>query len=127
MGTDVQFQEKYYLGNKSLPTADSDYEFSPDMVNAVCRCVDDIKYFAENFFTIIAAGKRCKIPLRPYQKDFLDTMMKDDRVILLTSRQIGKCFCNNTKLKIKLFGIPISLKAKHLWRLLRVINYFKKK
>lgn len=127
LGKDIAVEEKYYLGNRALPTPDSSYEFTPDMVQSMIRCTQDIKYFAENYFTIIAEGKRCTIPLRPYQRVFLDTMMNEDRVILLTSRQIGKCFCDSTKVKIKLLGIPISLKVKYLWRLLKLINYFKKK
>lgn len=35
------------------------------------RCKEDIVYFAENFFTIIADGVRQHIPLREYQTNAL--------------------------------------------------------
>lgn len=88
--TDVQIEEQYYLGNKGLPTAESKYEYTPEMIEAMERCATDIKYFAENFFTIITPEGRQHIPLRDYQIRFLNTMVKKKRVIMNTSRQIRK-------------------------------------
>lgn len=88
--TDVVVEEQYYLGNKGLPTSESKYEYTPEMRQSMLRCATDIKYFAENFFTIITPKGRVHIPLRDYQVRFLDTMVKEKRVIMNTSRQIGK-------------------------------------
>lgn len=54
------------------------------------KAKEDIIYFAENFFTIIADGVRTHIPLRPYQKDFLRAMADNKRLLLNCSRQSGK-------------------------------------
>lgn len=125
LGTNVQVQEKYYLNNKDLPTVDSTYQWTPEMIMATTRCTKDIKYFAENFFTIIAQGKRMHIPLRDYQKDVLDSMITNNRILMCTSRQIGKCFSKNTKIRLRLLGLSISLKASTLWRFLKIVNSIK--
>lgn len=87
---DLTAEEVYYLNNKSLPTQESVYEFSEEMLEAMERASRDIIFFAENFFTIIARGKRQKIKLRNYQKKFLQNMANNHFMIMLTSRQIGK-------------------------------------
>lgn len=56
------------------------------MVEAYERCKTDIIFFAENFFTIIAASKRIKIPLRDYQKKFLRDTMTNKRILANCSR-----------------------------------------
>lgn len=90
LGEQILAKEKNYMGNQDLPTQDSQYQFTPKMVDSIQRCQKDIIYFAENFFTIIADGVRQHIPLRGYQKDFLTSMMENKRLVLLTARQSGK-------------------------------------
>lgn len=80
-----------YLNNPNLPAVGATFEFTPEMVEDLKRCKDDIIYFAENFFYIVNpdTGKQ-KIPLYEYQKKALQ-MMKDNRfTMLLFSRQTGK-------------------------------------
>lgn len=89
-GNELQAEEQYYLGDKTLPTAQSKYEWTEEMSEAYERCKTDIAYFAENFFVIVSAGKRIKIPLRDYQRKFLDDAMKHKRLLALQSRQSGK-------------------------------------
>lgn len=87
---DLTAEEVYYLGNSALPTKASVYEITDAMYEAMERASRDIIYFAENFFTIVARGKRTKIKLRKYQKKFLQEMVDHKHLIMLTSRQIGK-------------------------------------
>lgn len=90
-GQEVLVEEQYYLGNKSLPTAESKYEMTPQMIAAMRRSMTDVHFFAETFFTIIDGNrKRTHIELREYQKRMLKTMKENNRVIFNTSRQIGK-------------------------------------
>lgn len=89
-GREMVAEEQYYLGDHTLPTAQSKFEWSEEMVDAYERCKTDIIFFAENFFTIISASKRIKIPLRDYQKKFLRDTMNNKRILALASRQIGK-------------------------------------
>lgn len=89
-GDDVVVKEQYYLNNRALPTKDSEYEFTPKMAEAFARAEKDICYFAETFFTIINKTKREIIKLRDYQKKFLKSMVKNNRIIMLTARQASK-------------------------------------
>lgn len=85
-GKQMEAEEQYYLGDSRLPTAQSRFEWSDEMVETYERCKNDIAYFAENFFTIVSASKRIKIPLRDYQRKFLDNAMKYKRLLALQSR-----------------------------------------
>lgn len=101
-GEEVVMKEQYYLGNPTLPTPASQYEYTPTMIKTIKRSIEDIHYFAETFFTIIdAERKRVHLKLRPYQKRILNTMKNDNRVIMLTSRQIGKCVSYNTRITLR--------------------------
>lgn len=91
-GEEVMAEEQFYLGNTALPTKNSRYSFTPKMVEAIEKCKNDVVFFAENFFTIVDPTdlKRKHIPLRKYQKRFLESMQNHKRFIMLTSRQCGK-------------------------------------
>lgn len=128
-GQDVIAEEQYYLGNKALPTAESRYEMTPQMVAALKRSMTDIHYFAETFFTIINGDrKRENIKLREYQKRMLKTMADNNRVIFNTSRQIGKCLTPSTSItcRLKWLPIPIKIKISTLYKIQKTINWFKK-
>lgn len=126
---EILAEEQYYRGDKGLPTADSRYEWTPDMILALQRCQNDIKYFAENFFTIVdlSDGKRKHIPLRKYQTKFLESMMNEKRLLLLTCRQSGKCIYNDSKVRVKFkpFGLSFSIKVGTFFKLMKIKNWFK--
>ena len=94
------------------------------MVEAYERCKTDIIFFAENFFTIISESKRVKIPLRDYQKKFLNDAMNHKRILALQSRQSGKCLSFDTKVVVRLkwFPIPIKIKVGTLFKIQKFIN-----
>lgn len=127
-GQEIEMNEQYYLGNKALPTAESQYEWTPEMVAALNRAKDDVHYFAETFFTIINGDrKREHIKLREYQKRMLGTMANHNRVIFNTSRQIGKCLTSSTSItcRLKWLPIPIKIKISTLYKIQKTINWVK--
>lgn len=90
-GKEIIVNEQYYLNNRSLPTADSEYEWTPEMVAALARSREDIHYFAETFFTIINGNRQREcIKLREYQHRTLKTMQDNNRLLMLWGRQSGK-------------------------------------
>lgn len=131
-GNELQAQEQYYLGDHTLPTAQSRYEWTDEMSEAYEKCKNDIAYFAENFFIIITAvnGKtqRIPIPLRDYQRKFLDDSMKHKRILALQSRQSGKCVSPDTKIRVRLrfLPIPITLKIKTLFKIQKIMSKSKR-
>ena len=80
-----------YLNNPNLPTVDSQYEYTSEMVRDIKKCTINILYFAENFFYIVSLdeGKQT-IDLHLCQKRVLRKMRDNRFFILLASRQIGK-------------------------------------
>ena len=42
-----------YLGNRNLPTANAEFEWTEKMVADLKKCKRNLLYFAENFFTIV--------------------------------------------------------------------------
>lgn len=91
-----------YLGNPNLPTADATFEYTPEMATAIEKCKKDILHFAENYFYIVDPDEgKVLIPLFKYQKKLLKSFRKNRYNIVLSSRQSGKCFTGNTKIKIR--------------------------
>lgn len=81
----------YYRGSKNVPVAGAQYEFTAAMVEELRRCKEDIIYFAENFFYIVATDRgKEKIKLYEAQKRILRSFVNQRNVIVCSSRQIGK-------------------------------------
>ncbi|QIW87791.1 terminase large subunit [Agrobacterium phage OLIVR5] len=62
----------FYMNNKKIKRAGVEVNFTPEMIEELRRCKEDILYFAERYYTIrtLDHGK-IKIPLRDYQKFWL--------------------------------------------------------
>ena len=83
--------DKYYLGNSNLPSADMGFEWTPQMVKELKKAKQNILYFAENFFYIVNLDKgKMKIPLYASQKRVLRSLRDNRFVACLASRQTGK-------------------------------------
>ena len=84
-------QSEYYLGNKNLPKPETEFEWTPAMVNHLKKSKKNIIHFAQNFFHIVNLdqGKQ-KIKLFPAQKRVLRSLRDNRFVSLLASRQVGK-------------------------------------
>lgn len=84
-------KEKYYLGNDKLPTLDTKFEYTPEMISEIKKCKKNLLHFAENYFFIINLDRgREKIKLYSCQKRVLRNLRDNRFVILLSSRQSGK-------------------------------------
>lgn len=87
----VADKEKYYLGNQNLPTVETKFEYTPEMVLELKKCKKNLIHFAENYFTIINLDRgKEKIKLFSCQKRVLRDLRDNRFVILLSSRQSGK-------------------------------------
>jgi hypothetical protein len=95
-------KKSIYMNNPSLPTADAQFEYTPEMLVELKKCKENIIHFAENHFYIVSLddGKQ-KIQLHSYQRKAL-RMIRDNRFsIMLFSRQTGKCLKMNTLCKVR--------------------------
>ena len=90
-------EENYYLGNKNLPKPDTQFDWTPEMLEHLERSRDDILYFAQTFFFIINLDKgKQLIKLHPCQLRVLKTLDDERFVSLLASRQSGKALALDT-------------------------------
>ena len=86
-----KLKEKFYLGNSSLPTAQTEYDYTPEMIKEIAKCKKNIIHFASNYFFIINVDDgRQKIKLHKFQTRILKALTENRFNILLASRQIGK-------------------------------------
>ena len=80
----------------------------------IAKCIRDPIYFARNYFYIVSPGKGKHI-IDTYQKqdDLIRTIFKENRVVVLASRQSGKCVSPETSIRLRWPGqdkmmLPIS-------------------
>jgi len=84
-------EDKFYLGNKNLPNANMEFEWTPEMVKGLKKAKQNILHFAENYFHIVNLDLgRIKISLYPYQKRVLRSLRDNRFVACMASRQTGK-------------------------------------
>ena len=88
-----KLENKFYLGNENLPTAESVFDYSehPEWVVDIAKSRKNILHFAENFFFITNLDEgKMKIKLHSYQKRILRSLRDNRFICLLASRQVGK-------------------------------------
>ena len=113
-------EKNYILKNPQLPSRLTKIKYEPWMAEEIKKCVEDPIYFAENYFYIVSLDEgRIKIPLYEIQKKILKMMVENNRVAVVSSRQMGKCLYYDTKIKIRnrFLKIPITIKIGWLYRL----------
>lgn len=82
--------DKFLNNNENLPIS-VEIEYTPEQIEEVRKCKDDVIYFAENYFFIRILGKgRQKIKLHPCQKRLITKIINNRRTISCASRQTGK-------------------------------------
>ena len=81
------------MGNPNLPSANSAFEYTPEMVVEIEKCRNDIIHFASNYFYIIdpdsEVGKVC-INLYDFQERILNGIFNHRFSCLLSPRQASK-------------------------------------
>lgn len=84
-------EDQYYMNNPNLPKRGAKFEYTPEQLKDLKKASNNIIYFAENFFYIIAPGEgRKKIKLHKCQKKALKLLEAERFSIICASRQIGK-------------------------------------
>lgn len=84
-------EANYYRDNPFLPSKNTVIAYTEDMVKEIAKCKKDIIYFAQNYFTIVNLDRGKEIvKLYPVQKKILKQMVDNNRVVLVSSRQMGK-------------------------------------
>lgn len=91
-----------YLGNPLLKKPGEKIEWTIELMQEYQKCMKDPIYFAEKYMKIVHVDKGViPIKLYDYQKEILEAITFNRRVVANTSRQAGKCCFKKTKIKVK--------------------------
>ena len=82
---------KNYLGNPRLKRVNMAMNLTEDQVREFVKCAQDPTYFIENYVKIITLDKGfVQIELYPFQKQVVNDINNNRRVIVKAGRQVGK-------------------------------------
>jgi hypothetical protein len=82
---------KHYLGNPKLKRVNMPMQLTEDQIREFIRCSKDPVYFIENYVKIITLDKGfVQISLYPFQKQAVQDINDNRRVIVKAGRQVGK-------------------------------------
>lgn len=79
------------------------------------KCRKDIIHFANTYVQLMTPKGIGHIELYPYQKEMLNNYKTGKNSIVVGSRQIGKCFFANTKIRRIKFGKEVEEPIYILW------------
>ena len=83
-------KETFYLGNKNLPVPETNFQWSPEMVEDLERARKSILHFSRFFYIVNLDEGKQPIKLYNYQKRILKALVDHRFNVVLASRQIGK-------------------------------------
>lgn len=82
---------KHYLGNPKLKRVNMAMNLTEEQVREYVKCAQSPEYFIENYVKIITLDKGfVQIELYPFQKDVVNDINNNRRVIVKAGRQVGK-------------------------------------
>ena len=90
----------FYEGDKTLRKAEINFQYTKEEQLELVRCAEDVLYFANKYCFAMTDEGIQKIDLRDYQKDMLKDFQDNRFIVMLASRQIGKCLLYNSKINI---------------------------
>lgn len=83
-------EQTFYLGNKNLPVPETQFQWTPEMVEDLERARKSILHFSRFFYIVNLDEGKQPIKLYPYQKRILKALVENRFNVVLASRQIGK-------------------------------------
>lgn len=90
-----------FHNNSLLKRSGSIQEFSETDLKELVHCCEDPIYFIKNFVYIVNLDKgMIKFELYPYQEDWIRACHANRFTIFATARQVGKCVCGDTTIRI---------------------------
>jgi hypothetical protein len=89
-GESMPRQNPFSEGDTDWRGANIAFEYEQSELEEIVRCQKDILYFANNYCFSKTDNGIEKIRLRDYQEKVIESYAKNERVVFLASRQIGK-------------------------------------
>lgn len=99
-GEEIVGGNPFHEGDIDFRAGDIIYEYSEEELKEIAKCATDIVYFANTYCVSMTDDGVQKIKLRPYQEKALRSYQDNRWIVFLASRQIGKCFSRQVKIKV---------------------------
>ena len=91
-----------YNGNKNLKRVGEQISFTEENVHEWLKCKEDPVYFINTYCKIISLDDGLiDFKTFGYQDRTIASMHENRRTIIMFPRQMGKCFCINTIVRLK--------------------------
>jgi hypothetical protein len=88
--------------NKRIIRPGTKHKWTPEMAKELKGCKDDLMYFALNHVKVQTVDRGVSsLDFRPYQERLFKAMLTDNRMIVISPRQTGKCGFFGTKIRIR--------------------------
>lgn len=99
-GIENKLGNPWYEGNIGFKKGKLNFEWTPEEVEEVRKCKNDIIYFANKYCYCLTDDGVRKVTLRSYQERILRKFQENRYNVFLASRQIGKCVDFNSTIHI---------------------------
>jgi len=91
-----------YLGNERLKKVGIELSYTEEQVKEIIKCTEDPVYFIRNYVQIVNVDKGLvPFDMWPFQEKMVQDFHENRFSICKMPRQVGKCFCINTPIKIR--------------------------
>jgi len=88
---DLNGNKLQFNGNEQLKGLRQPLAFTPEHIQEIMKCKDDIQYFAEKYYHILSLDDgMIKIKMRDYQKELVQNFKNHRFNIVMATRQCGK-------------------------------------
>lgn len=90
----------FFMNDLNLRKSKLQFQYTKNEMRELRRCAKDPVYFARYYCTLFTEEGYIKVNLRDYQREMIGAMLDERMVIMMCSRQIGKCISFNTRMRI---------------------------
>jgi len=118
---------KSYRNNPRIKGTNVHLQYTKEQIEEYMKCKEDPVYFITNYVKVVHVD-RGLVPFNmyDYQIEFIRAMHENRKVLLNTARQVGKCVCHDTTIRVKDNDekeYEMSIGHFFLWQ--KYIEYFK--
>jgi len=93
---------KGYMNNPRIRPLGETISLTKEQMKEYIKCANKPEYFIENYVKIVTIDE-CLVPIKlwKFQKEMVQTIHENNRVVINAARQIGKCLDINTLIKLR--------------------------
>ena len=101
-----------------------------ERIKEIARCKRDIVYFCEHYFRITNLDKGLHlVKLYDIQKEFIQYLVDNNRIVCVSGRQQGKCLLDKTNITIRnkhFKWLKITISIGIFFKIVKMSNFIKR-